>query len=125
MPTQTQEVITRLPAFQEEYLQNIFESTQNLFKPVSEGGQGLTMPYAPGQIADLSQGQQQAINAAMQGVGSYQPYLQQGQQAMGQGLGAVGTGLGAVGTGLGTMGQDFLQFSKVRAVYNRAYHRQI
>jgi len=104
MPTQTQEVITRLPAFQEEYLQNIFESTQNLFKPVSEGGQGLTMPYAPGTIANLSQGQQQAINAAMQGVGSYRPYLQQGEQAMGVGLGAVGQGLGAVSTGVDTMG---------------------
>ena len=105
MATQSQEITQRLPKFQEEYLQNIFESTQNLFKPVSEGGQGLTMPYAPGQIADLSSGQQQAITNALQGVGAYQPYLQQGQQAMGQGLGAVGTGLGAVGTGLGTMGQ--------------------
>jgi len=104
MATQTQEVTTRLPAFQEEYLQNIFESTQNLFKPVSEGGQGLTMPYTPGTVVDLSQGQQDAITAAMQGVGAYQPYLQQGQQAMGAGLGAVGQGLGAVGQGLGTVG---------------------
>ena len=104
MPTQTQEVTQRLPAFQEEYLQNIFKSTENLFKPVGEGGQGLTMPYAPGTVVGLSEGQQDAINLGMSGVGAYQPYLQQGQQAMGSGVGAVGAGLGAVGTGLNTMG---------------------
>ena len=83
MATQKQEVTQRLPAFQEEYLQNIFESTQNLFKPVSEGGQGLTMPYAAGKQAALDPLQQQAMTLAgaqAGGVGTYLPFMQRAAQ---------------------------------------------
>jgi hypothetical protein len=83
MATQTSEVTQRLAPFQEEYLQNLFASTQNLFKPVSDGGQGLTMPYAPGQQAALDPLQQQAMAAAQAqagGVGTYLPYMQQAAQ---------------------------------------------
>ena len=94
MATQTVIQEARLPKFQEDFLANIFTSAQNL----ADDG---TMPYAPSQLAGLSQGQQQAIQSAMGGVGSFQPFLQKGSEAIGQGIGAVGTGLGTIGSAIG------------------------
>ena len=92
MATQTVETTTRLPEFQEQYLANLLTSAQGLFKPTSEGGLGLSMPFAPAQQAELSEGQQQAISSALSGVGAYQPFLQQA----GAGLtGAMQTAAGA------------------------------
>ena len=90
MAVATQTVTTRLPEFQEQYMADLLTSAQNLFKPVSEGGQGLTMPFVQSQLAGLSEGQQQAIQQAMSGVGSYQPFLQQGEAAMLGGLDSLG-----------------------------------
>lgn len=93
MATQTIEQTTRLPEFQESFLANLLTSAQGLFKPKDEGGLGLSMPFAPAQQADLSQGQQAAINAALAaGVGSYQPYLDQAQAGI---EGAMQTAAGA------------------------------
>ena len=77
MSVATQQVTTRLPEFQEQYIADLLTSAQNLFKPVSEGGKGLSMPFVQQQLAGLSEGQQQAISSALSGVGAYQPYLQQ------------------------------------------------
>jgi len=85
MATQTVEQVSRLPEFHEQFLTDIFESA----KAAAETG----MPYAPGEVAQLSQGQQAAIQQAMSGVGAFQPYLQQGQQAIQAGIGqAMGAG---------------------------------
>jgi len=92
MATATQTVTTRLPEFQEQYLANLLTSAQNLFKPVSEGGKGLTMPFVEKQLAGLSEGQQQAITSALSGVGAYQPFLQQAQAGL---TGAMQTAAGA------------------------------
>ena len=78
MATQTVEQVTRLPEFQEQFLADILEQA----KAASESG----MPYAPSQVAELGAGQQQAIQAAMSGVGAYAPFLQAGQAAVGQGI---------------------------------------
>tara|TARA_R100000278_G_C5455226_1_gene158892 strand:+ start:234 stop:1112 length:879 start_codon:yes stop_codon:yes gene_type:complete len=83
MATQSVETTTRLPEFQESFLANLLASATGLFKPVEEGGLGLSMPYAPAKQAELSQGQQQAISTALGGVGAYQPYLEQAQGAIG------------------------------------------
>ena len=98
MATQTVETTTRLPEFQEQYLANLLTSAEGLFKPTSEGGLGLTMPFAPAQQAALQEGQTKAIEAALgrdpslSGVGAYQPFLQQA----GAGLtGAMQTAAGA------------------------------
>lgn len=92
MSVATQQVTTRLPEFQEQYIADLLTSAQNLFKPVSEGGKGLSMPFVQQQLAGLSEGQQQAISSALSGVGAYQPYLQQA----GAGLsGAMQTAAGA------------------------------
>jgi len=76
MATQTQEVIQRLPQFQEQFLQDIFAQATAL--------QNVDMPYAPTELAGLSPQQLQAIQAAQQGVGAYQPYLQQAGTALSQ-----------------------------------------
>ena len=94
-----QEQIVRLAPFQEDYLADIFASAKALT------GEGSQMPYADQQIAGLSDAQQQAITSAMQGVGSFQPYLQQGSQALGTGIEALGTGLGTIGTAIDRAGQ--------------------
>jgi hypothetical protein len=52
----------------------------------------------------------------MQGLGSYQPFLQGGADAIGQGIGAVGAGLGTLGSAIGQTAQagftptDYQQF---------------
>jgi len=102
MATQTVIQEARLPKFQEDFLANIFTSAQKL----ADDG---TMPFAPSKLADLSQGQQQAITSALQGVGSFQPFLQQGAQAIGQGIGQLGTAQNYV-AGAGFSPTDYQQF---------------
>ena len=85
MATATQEQIVRLAPFQEEFLADIFASAKGLT------GEGSQMPFAEQQLAGLSEGQKQAIASAMQGVGSFAPFLQQGAEAVGQGIGQLGT----------------------------------
>ena len=98
MATQTTEQTVRLAPFQEEFLADIFKSAQAVTEP------GSTMPFAPQQLQGLSQSQLDAISRARAGVGSFEPFIQRGSEAIGQGIGAVGTGLGTIGTGLGTIG---------------------
>ena len=98
MATATQQVTTRLPEFQEQYIADLLTSAQNLFKPTSEGGKGLTMPFVQQQLAGLSQGQQQAIQQALGGVGAFQPFLTESKEALTSGLGqaqalAAGAGM--------------------------------
>ena len=102
MATQTVIQEARLPKFQEDFLANIFTSAKNL----ADDG---TMPFAPSKLAGLSQGQQQAITSALQGVGSFQPFLQQGAQAIGQGIGQLGTAQQYV-AGAGFSPTDYQQF---------------
>jgi len=97
-----QEQIVRLAPFQEEFLADIFASAKGLT------GTGSQMPFSKQQLANLSPAQQQAITSATQGVGSFQPFLQKGSEAIGQGIGAVGTGLGTIGSAIGQTAQaDF------------------
>jgi len=75
-----QEQTIRLAPFQEEFLADIFASAKALT------GEGSQMPFAKQELADLSQGQKQAILNAFSGVGAFQPFLQQGSQAVQQGI---------------------------------------
>ena len=87
MATQTVIQEARLPEFQEKFLADIFESAKALT------GKGSQMPFAKQKLADLSEGQQQAIASALSGVGAFQPFLQQGSSAVQQGIaGAQGAG---------------------------------
>ncbi len=85
MAQTTQEQIVRLAPFQEQFLADIFKSASDLT------GSGTQMPFSAQQLAGLSQGQRDAITRATQGVGSFQPFLQQGAEAVGQGIGQLGT----------------------------------
>ena len=75
-----QEQTIRLAPFQEEFLADIFASAKALT------GEGSQMPFAKQELADLSQGQKQAILNAFSGVGAFQPFLQQGSEAVKQGI---------------------------------------
>ena len=77
MATQTQEVTQRLAPFQEKFLADIFKQAQGL--------KGTGMPYAPQQVAGLTQEQLSAGQLAMGGVGAYQPYLAAATQFAGPG----------------------------------------
>ena len=68
------------------------------------------MPYSAQQIAGLSAGQQGAVDATMQGVGAYQPFLQTGTDAIGAGIGAVGAGLGTIGSAINQTGDADFNF---------------
>ncbi len=80
MAQQSVEQTVRLAPFQEEMLADIFASAQGLT------GEGSQMPYFKQTVEGLSQGQQQAIANALGGVGAFQPYLDQGSQAVQQGI---------------------------------------
>ena len=73
MATQTvdQTQTVRLAPFQEQFLADLFASAKALT------GEGTQMPFAEQELADLSQGQKQAILNAFSGVGAFQPFLQQ------------------------------------------------
>ena len=94
-----QEQTVRLAPFQEEFLADIFASAKALT------GEGTQMPFAKQELADLSQGQKQAILNAFSGVGAFQPFLDKGTEALGQGIGAVGSGLGTIGSAIGQTAQ--------------------
>ena len=73
MATQTQTVTQRLAPFQEDFLADIFAQADAL--------KGAQMPFAPQQLAGLSQLQQDAIAQGQAGIGAYQPFMQAATQA--------------------------------------------
>ena len=85
MAQTTQEQIVRLAPFQEEFLADIFQSAKDLT------GTGTQMPFSAQQLEGLTEDQLRAIRVAGQGVGAFQPFLQQGAEAVGQGIGQLGT----------------------------------
>ena len=72
MATQTVVQEQRLPGFQEEFLKDIFAQAKALRET--------PQPFAPEQMAGLSPQQMQAIQAAQQGIGAYQPFLNRAQE---------------------------------------------
>ena len=72
MATQTVIQEQRLPGFQEEFLKDIFAQAKALRET--------PQPFAKEQMAGLSPQQMQAIQAAQQGIGTYQPFLDRAQE---------------------------------------------
>jgi len=99
MATQTQEQIVRLAPFQEQFLADIFKSASDLTESGSQ------MPFSAQQLEGLTEDQLRAIKVAGEGIGTFQPFIQQGAEAVGQGIGAVGTGLGTIGSAIGQTAQ--------------------
>ena len=115
MATQTVEQTTRLAPFQEEFLTDIFATTRNLFKPVEEGGQGLTMPFSPQQLAGLSPQQLQALQLASQQVGGFDQFSQEALQGLRAGQDTTRAGLGQTLLGADTQGRALQTLGRATA----------
>ena len=84
MVTQTETIIPTLPEFAKQPTADIAKTLEALL------GQQLNVPQQ--QVAGFSPTQTSAMNLAMQGIGSFQPFLQAAQAAQTAGLGTVGAG---------------------------------
>ena len=84
MATQTKTTIPTLPEFAKQPTADIAKTLEALL------GQQLNVPQQ--QVAGFSPTQTSAMNLAMQGIGSFQPFLQAAQAAQTAGLGTVGAG---------------------------------
>ena len=84
MVTQTETIIPTLPDFAKQPTADIAKTLEALL------GQQLQVPQQ--QVAGFSPTQTSAMNLAMQGIGSFQPFLQAAQAAQTAGLGTIGTG---------------------------------
>ena len=84
MVTQTETIIPTLPDFAKQPTADIAKTLEALL------GQQLNVPQQ--QVAGFSPTQTSAMNLAMQGIGSFQPFLQAAQAAQTAGLGTIGTG---------------------------------
>jgi hypothetical protein len=84
MVTQTETIIPTLPEFAKQPTADIAKTLEALL------GQQLKVPQQ--QVAGFSPTQTSAMNLAMQGIGSFQPFLQAAQAAQTAGLGTIGTG---------------------------------
>ena len=84
MVTQTETIIPTLPEFAKQPTVDIAKTLE------ARLGQQLKVPQQ--QVAGFSPTQTSAMNLAMQGIGSFQPFLQAAQAAQTAGLGTIGTG---------------------------------
>ncbi len=84
MVTQTETIIPTLPEFAKQPTADIAKTLEALL------GQQLNVPQQ--QVAGFSPTQTSAMNLALQGIGSFQPFLQAAQAAQTAGLGTIGTG---------------------------------
>jgi hypothetical protein len=109
MANDTVTSVNQLPGYLQDYQKQILNNAQSLA--------GNTMSLPQYQVAGYSPYQNAAFGMANAGIGSYQPYLQQGQNAVyggmnmyGQGVGAVGQGIGATQQGINTIGRSMGRF---------------
>ena len=84
MVTSTKTTIPTLPEFAKQPTADIAKTLEALL------GQQLNVPQQ--QVAGFSPTQTSAMNLAMQGIGSFQPFLQDARAAQLAGLGTIGTG---------------------------------
>jgi hypothetical protein len=84
MVTSTTTTIPTLPDFAKQPTADIAKTLEALL------GQQLNVPQQ--QVAGFSPTQTSAMNLALQGIGSFQPFLQAAQAAQTAGLGTIGTG---------------------------------
>ena len=96
--------VNQLPGYLQDYQKQILDNAQAMA--------GNTMSLPQYQVAGYSPYQNSAFKMANAGIGSYQPYLKQGQNAVyggmnmyGQGANMVNQGMGTVGQGVGAVGQ--------------------
>ncbi len=89
MVTSTTQIIPTLPEYAQQPTVDMAATLQQLL------GQQLNVPSQ--HVAGFQQPQIDAMNLAMQGIGSYQPFLQAAQDTQAAALGTTGAGVQALG----------------------------
>jgi len=84
MVTQTETIIPTLPEFAKQPTVDIAKTLEALL------AQQLKVPQQ--EVVGFSPTQESAMNLAMQGIGSFQPFMQAAQAAQTAGLGTIGAG---------------------------------
>jgi hypothetical protein len=108
MANDTVTSVNQLPGYLQDYQKQILNNAQSLA--------GNTMSLPQYQVAGYSPYQNAAFGMANAGIGSYQPYLQQGQNAVMNMYGGMkvwepyGQGIGATQQGINTIGRSMGQF---------------
>jgi hypothetical protein len=96
--TNTSVMIQRQDPAIEAYRLGLLGDVQSFVRQRIEDG---TMP-PDYQVAQMSPGEQAAVRLAMEGIGAYRPFLEQGSQMIGQGAGLItGQGVSALQEALG------------------------
>jgi hypothetical protein len=80
MAEQTQQTDTVLPEYQEKYLKDLLASAQSV------AGAGQEIPKYEDFVAALTPEQLKAIEIGTQGIGAYQPMLEEGAQTLASGV---------------------------------------
>ena len=102
MANDTVTSVNQLPGYLQDYQKQILDNAQSMA--------GNTMSLPQYQVAGYSPYQNAAFGMANAGIGSYQPYLQQGQNAVYGGMNMYGQGIGATQQGINTIGRSMGQF---------------
>lgn len=103
MASTTNVNVSQLPGYLQTYQKGILDRAQGLSTDT------ISMPAY--NVAGMSNLQQAGINQGMGGIGSYQPYLQQGTGALAGGLQTYGQGIGTTMMGMPMIGASTGQFS--------------
>ena len=82
----TEQIVREAPQI-EAYKLGLLQAAKNLSEQ--------QLPLPAYQVAGMTDLQKQSAQLAEQGIGSYQPFLQAGQQAVEAGVGAIGQSFGA------------------------------
>ena len=84
--TGTQQTDTVLPEYQEKYLKDLLATAQAV------AGAGQEIPKYEDFVAALTPAQLKAIEIGTQGIGAYQPMLEEGAQTLASGVTTLGEG---------------------------------
>jgi len=98
MAEQTQQQDVVLPEYQEKYLKDLLASAQSV------AGAGQQIPKYEDFVAALTPEQLKAIEIGTQGIGAYQPMLEEGAKTLASGVTTLGEGADLTRMGAGQVG---------------------
>jgi len=96
--TGTQQTDTVLPEYQEKYLKDLLATAQSV------AGAGQEIPKYEDFVAALTPAQLKAIEIGTQGIGAYQPMLEEGAKTLASGVTTLGEGADLTRMGAGQIG---------------------
>ena len=98
MAEQTQQQDVVLPEYQEKYLKDLLATAQSV------AGAGQEIPKYEDFVAALTPAQLKAIEIGTQGIGAYQPMLEEGAKTLASGVTTLGEGADLTRMGAGQIG---------------------